>query len=184
MPVRREALLKSIAERISAHAVAIKATGVVSPTLEDLVARLLNLTLGWKLRDLNRSKPNFPGIDIGDDDGHGVQVTVETSLNKVWDTLARMAKHDLGNRFPYLIVFFFAESAPNFRVKKPNLAEFGVKSCDLWSLKVLVRHLGDKPISTLEEIDSMHRTPDCERSCDSPGGYFPILGSFALVSGR
>ena len=52
---------------------------------EDIVCRLLNLTFGWELVNLNRLRPNCPAVDLADDTRRiCVQVTGAGAWEKPW----------------------------------------------------------------------------------------------------
>lgn len=63
---------------------------------EGLSEKLLNSIFGYNLRDLNKIKKNFPGIDLGDDtkDNIAFQITSRTDFQKFKENLEAFVKKD------------------------------------------------------------------------------------------
>lgn len=74
---------------------------------EDLVAGLLRELLSYRnLRNANQGGRNFPGVDLVDDERHlAVQVTAETSLDKIKSTIETIIRHNVHERYPDLRIF-------------------------------------------------------------------------------
>ena len=76
--------------------------------LEDVMCEVLNRIYGWKLENLNHVEKNFPGIDLGDwERGIGVQVTVEKTSSKINNTIAKIVKNEVYNKFPHLKILIW-----------------------------------------------------------------------------
>lgn len=74
---------------------------------EGTSAKLLNLLFGYALKDLNKIKPNYPGIDLGDQSaGIAFQVTSQASATKIMHSLQIFAEKDYVKAFPNGIRFF------------------------------------------------------------------------------
>jgi len=63
---------------------------------EGFSAKLLNAIFGYNLKDLNKVKKNFPGIDLGDDihDKIAFQITSRTDFQKFKEALETFVKKD------------------------------------------------------------------------------------------
>ena len=80
------------------------------------MCEVLNRIYGWKLENLNHVEKNFPGIDLGDwERGIGVQVTVEKTSSKINNTIAKIVKNEVYNKFPHLKILILAISKPVIR---------------------------------------------------------------------
>src|ERR1700761_4367064 len=61
----------------------------LSKFCEDFFREVLNITYGYKLSNLNKTKSNFPGLDLGDDTVGKIafQITSQKSSEKMNATL-------------------------------------------------------------------------------------------------
>lgn len=72
---------------------------------EALYLQLLNALYGWHLKDMNAEQPNFPAIDLADDNaGIAIQVTAKSTLAKIKDTINTFIAQDLHLRYSRLII--------------------------------------------------------------------------------
>lgn len=72
---------------------------------EDVVCGLLNRVYGWNLHNLNNSKKNYPGVDLGDViTKTAVQVTSERSAKKISDTISKFDDNHLAESFQNLYI--------------------------------------------------------------------------------
>jgi hypothetical protein len=75
--------------------------------LRDLFREVFGLS---NLKDLNEEKPNFPGLDLGDDAaGVAFQATSEHKVEKIQETLKTVIRHQLHERFPKIKVYILTE---------------------------------------------------------------------------
>src|SRR5258708_11180275 len=59
-----------------------------------------------RLINLNVERSNFPGLDLGDEaEGVGFQITADSSLSKVLETLRMVVKHELYKVYPRVHVY-------------------------------------------------------------------------------
>lgn len=80
--------------------------------LKDLFQEVFDLP---SLKDLNEEKPNFPGLDLGDDHtGVAFQVTSDNSLSKIQKTLKTVIDHGLHERFKVIKVFILTEKKGSY----------------------------------------------------------------------
>lgn len=79
----------------------------INDRAEAFTIPLFKLIFGWtELQNLNRGQPNFPGIDLGDYKNRvAVQVTSETTLNKVTGTLQKFIAKEYHRSFDRLVIF-------------------------------------------------------------------------------
>jgi len=83
----------------------------MSRLLEGLSIKLFRATHGLVLTNQNLFKPNFPAIDIADDEKKtAIQVTSNADAKKVRHTLKQFDKFKLSGRFDTLIVFGFVNA--------------------------------------------------------------------------
>lgn len=73
----------------------------INKASEGICRKLLNLIYGYELEDLGREQINFPAIDLGDDNLSkiGFQITSDTTLRKIRDSLKIFKDHSLDKRF-------------------------------------------------------------------------------------
>lgn len=108
---------------------------------EGLSANILNLIFGYKLKDLNKEKKNFPGIDLGDkvQDKIAFQVTSRTDFRKFKESVEAFVKKGkdgksladtFTNGIKFLVISIeeiksgktdLAEICPNFNFKSDIL---------------------------------------------------------------
>ncbi len=78
---------------------------------EKIAMYILNITYDWNLQDLNLVRKNFPGIDLGDRERHiGVQVTKDSSINKINTTFKKLKENHIDGRpisEDYYNIYFF-----------------------------------------------------------------------------
>ncbi len=78
---------------------------------EKIAMYILNITYDWSLQDLNLIRKNFPGIDLGDYERHiGVQVTKDSSENKINSTFKKIKENKIGGHpisEDYYKIYFF-----------------------------------------------------------------------------
>ena len=76
--------------------------------MEDIVAKLLELTYGYKLKNMNDIYPNYPAIDLADDKRRiSIQVTADYTLEKINRTFEvfKNSKENLIERYDKVIFF-------------------------------------------------------------------------------
>ena len=79
----------------------------VSIIMEDIVCSLFRSLFDWPaLRNLNAESSNYPAIDLADDQNRiAIQVTADTSLAKVKETLDTFLRHDLDKHYDRVVIF-------------------------------------------------------------------------------
>ena len=114
MIANREVLLDELKDILAVYAKRVEMEeGKLSDASESFYCGLLNAMMGGNLKNMNREKPNFPAIDLGDDapvvlDGQAVrlavQITSTGTRQKVRHTLDEFFSNHLHSRFDRLIV--------------------------------------------------------------------------------
>ena len=83
------------------------------------------------LRNLNREKANFPGLDLGDDvSGRAFQITATPSLDKVKETLQAVVDGKLYERFPSIRIYVITERQSTYSQVAANQIVEGKFSFD------------------------------------------------------
>ncbi len=73
---------------------------------EDIAAKLINLTYGFQLKNLNPENPHFSAVDLGDDARHiAYQVKSNCETADIYEALEKFQRDHL-QRFPRGIRFF------------------------------------------------------------------------------
>ncbi|MTH15888.1 SMEK domain-containing protein [Flavobacterium sp. LC2016-01] len=73
----------------------------INKVAEGVCLRLLNLIYKYNLKDLNKEKINFPGVDLGNTVSSKIafQITSESSANKIKKTLKTFEEFELSKKF-------------------------------------------------------------------------------------
>lgn len=111
--------------------------------------QLLELVFGYDLKDLNREKKNFPGIDLGSrNNGMAFQVTSRTDATKIVETLRIFVASGYKKDFPKGIRFFIINDRKSIRIKAHLVEEY----------KSIFDHKKDIyfPADLIEEIESLY----------------------------
>ncbi|HCY98434.1 MAG TPA: HNH endonuclease [Rhodobacter sp.] len=80
----------------------------INKICEDVVCGLFREIYGFEaLRNLNsEERENYPGIDLADDEARvAIQVTSDRSLDKVKETLGKVIKHGLTDKYDRIIIY-------------------------------------------------------------------------------
>lgn len=85
---------------------------------ENFMKKVLNLTYGYELENLNKEKLNFPGIDLGDT-GEGVayQITSTKKSEKIDNTLSTCLKYKHYETFKTIKVFVLTSKQTSYTLK-------------------------------------------------------------------
>ena len=143
-----EEYTQRISGLLSRMAVDLRSRGHSSTILEGIACRFLNVAFGWKLKNLNLEKLNYPAVDLGDDDHKvAVQVTVSDDTDKIKETAERSARWKLSERFDQIIILAFSDQEISASLKsKSNII--------YWRLKEVVSML-----------EAGHVTPNISNLC-------------------
>ena len=89
----------------------------VNKICEDVICGLMRELYDFEdLRNLNsEEKVNYPGIDLADDEARvAIQVTSDKSLKKVKDTLRKVIKHRLTEKYDRIIIYCLTEKQQSY----------------------------------------------------------------------
>ena len=167
----RERILSEIKDRLAIYATRVRwEEGKLSDGAEKLYCGLLNAMFDCDLKNMNRERPNFPAIDLGNDQEYvqmedcakpvrlGVQVTSTVTGQKVKHSLDEFFAHELNKRFDRLIVLVAGKVKPFD--KEPELKEqfdFQTRR-DIWDEKKLIEVIGYLSEERLESVwDFLHK---------------------------
>lgn len=164
----REALLDELKDILAVYAKRVEMEeGKLSDASESFYCGLLNAMMGGNLKNMNREKPNFPAIDLGDDapvalDGKAVrlavQITSTGARQKVRHTLDEFFSNNLHSRFDRLIVLVTGKTE-TFKEEPKLPVDFDFHSGrDVWSEKKLLDRIRDLSDDRFEAVaDYVHK---------------------------
>ncbi len=85
---------------------------------ENFLMRILNLTYNLELENLNKKKPNFPGLDLGDEgDGIAYQITATKKSGKIDNTLSTCLKCKHYDTFKTINILILTTKQKNYSLK-------------------------------------------------------------------
>ena len=164
----REVLLDELKDILAVYAKRVEMEeGKLSDASESFYCGLLNAMMGGNLKNMNREKPNFPAIDLGDDapvalDGKAVrlavQITSTGTRQKVRHTLGEFFSNNLHDRFDRLIVLVTGKTE-TFKEEPKLSVDFDFQSGrDVWSEKKLLDRIRDLSDDRFEAVaDYVHK---------------------------
>jgi hypothetical protein len=163
LKITNEELLTQIRKQITAYQMNVRSDNKahrynINDRAEAFTIPLFKLLFGWEnLENLNIEQPNYPGIDLGDFENRiAVQVSSETNLHKVKDTLQKFVDQEYFDQFDWLIIFMIQEKQKSYnqkaidRICKDKL-EFDPKR-DIIDLSDLMQFIKDLLKKELEEV--------------------------------
>ena len=103
----------------------------INKICEDVICGLMRELYGFEaLRNLNsEEKVNYPGIDLADDEARvAIQVTADRSLDKVKETLRKVIKHGLTEKYDRIIIYCLTRKQQSYS-KDAISAVCGNKIC-------------------------------------------------------
>ena len=89
----------------------------INKICEDFICGLFREIYGFEaLRNLNsEEKENYPGIDLADDDARvAIQVTSDNSIGKVKETLGKVIKHGLIEKYDRIIIYILTKKQKSY----------------------------------------------------------------------
>jgi tetratricopeptide (TPR) repeat protein len=149
MPFPSQEHATKISDRLNVLADQLKTRTRASLTdanhwLESVMKRFFNALMGWDLVNLNAEQANFPAADLGDKERRiAIQITNQNDPDKITETAAKAAKHELHKAFDRLIIFFLLSekpSTPKRFAQPPN-----GPTIECWDLADLLKLMPDLP---------------------------------------
>ena len=124
--MRRENDLKRVIELITWWVLQVKSNNCVdffdiNRVSEDLALKLLNETYGYHLVNLNYTKANYPGIDLGDKINQiGFQITSRRDSEKFKESLEKFSKgsHEIYSNGIRFLILSIVDKRPKLSKKK------------------------------------------------------------------
>lgn len=121
---------------------------------EDFIKELLNIIYGYSLVNLNVTRSNEPGLDLGDEINKlGVQVTTDKRSAKVNHTLEKITGEQQAryNRFVILILGSKQNSYSGINSQVASNLQFSSKD-DIWDFSDLERAILNLPHEKIKEV--------------------------------
>jgi hypothetical protein len=120
--------------------------------------RVLNVAYGLRLEAMDRIRPNYPAIDLGDRTNKvAFQVTTERSGDKVQHTLDKFVEHGLHRDFDLLRILIIGEPQRTYKtVVIPEELTFDC-GCNILGLSGLVKHIDTLATPRIVEIAGILR---------------------------
>ncbi len=89
----------------------------LSKFCEDFFKEVLNITYNLNLSNLNKTRSNFPGLDLGDNKNKiAYQVTSQYSSNKINETLRKIGK-DQAEIYKKILVFIIGQKQGKYSIE-------------------------------------------------------------------
>ena len=127
----------------------------INITCEFFYIELLNLIFGWNLRNVNLTKKNASAIDLVDDDNRvAIQVTSDTSAQKIRDTLKNFRTQKLYekcDRLIFVVVVKNKNYSAKFESDIQGAFQFD-KTRDIYTIDKLLRKIQDLGYQKVNEI--------------------------------
>ena len=163
MKISSEELLLKIRNQITAYQLNVKSDNKahrynINDRAESFTIPLFKLIFEWEnLVDLNKETSNYPGVDLGDYDKRiAVQVTSDTTLEKVKHTLSQFVDREYYEDFDRLLIFMIQEKLDNYNKKTiKNICGDKINfnpDKDIVDLGGLMRFVKGFSLSKLEKI--------------------------------
>lgn len=155
MTLTRSALTTEVSDRlhdISARLQSRARAGFTdaSHTLESTCRCFFNVLFDWNLTNLNLEQSNFPGVDLADDAQRlALQITHQNCGQKITDTAEKFEKHNLGERFDKVIIFFCCPKKPS--VPKYLKQAVNPPGIECWDIPDVVKRCGNFELSALKK---------------------------------
>lgn len=134
---------------------------------ENFIKRVLNITYGSELENLNLGKLNFPGIDLGDTgDGVAYQITATKKSDKIDDTLSACLKYKHYETFKTINVFVLTSKQGSYTLKISTEPYFTFSPdkniIDFSDLLKDIEHLGPSRMKALHDCIKADLQPTIE----------------------
>lgn len=145
--MNRELYMKSITEKLTLYKLETSELDKINLydiniTSESFYAGLLNLIMGWNLRNVNFSEKNTPGIDLVDDDNKiTVQVTSNNTSDKIKHTIDEFIKNKSYEKYSRLIVLISTEKKNYTTIFDTQQTFEFDKENDIWDVSDLIQKI-------------------------------------------
>jgi hypothetical protein len=176
MKIKREEILKTLAERFSTFSKVVtieNKTGYndINKSAERLFMDILNITYKLTLRDMNDIQDNYPAIDLGDYNQRVcIQVTSESTNQKFKKTLEKFKEKQLDRDFNKIVFLIISNK------RKCTLTDRDIKTevINLNDVFIAISKLDDRDVFYINDYINRNLASRIEPS-DSilPSNIFP-----------
>lgn len=119
---------------------------------ENFFRDVLNIILGANFKNLNATRSNEPGLDLGDDKLKiGIQVTSSATSAKIKNTLKKITTNQY-KKYNKIYVLGLNPRQRKYSFDKNLAKKYKFSSDNVWDLDTLVRKAFDLPIDKLQEL--------------------------------
>lgn len=123
--------------------------------LEDFFKDVLNLALDGDFQNLNESRSNEPGLDLGSSRlGIGVQVTSKATSAKVNATLSKVTDQQLQS-YRRIMILVIGERQGSYTLDPSGVARTGFDTADIWDVTELCRRVTTLALDKLYELHKL-----------------------------
>lgn len=146
---------------------------------ENFYMEILNKVYDWELKNLNSTKFNHPGIDLGDKKKKiAVQITSTSSKAKIDHTLSKIKEHKLENHYDTLYILIITEKK-NHEIEDGHTIKFDTTKnlIDTNDLLADIESLGHNKIEEISKFISQ-QTDYVKKSTAINGSIFFNSASF------
>lgn len=163
MHVTSEELIIKIRNQITAYQMNVRSDNRahrynINDRAEAFTIPLFKTLFGlYELKNLNEGQANFPGIDLGDIKNRvAIQVTSDTSLEKIKHTIELFVKEEFFQRFDRLLIFMIQGKQKTYSVDAIQQAcedklKFNISE-DIIDLNDLLKYVKGKEAEDLHQI--------------------------------
>lgn len=125
---------------------------------ESFFKDVLNAIYGWQLQNLNQSRANEPGLDLGDEVHHiAIQVTSRSDAAKVNATLAKITAEQ-AKKYTKFFVLVAGEKRGTYKLDTKLSSQYDFKEENILDVRDLCRKALDLPIDKLQHLHRVIRT--------------------------
>jgi hypothetical protein len=147
---------------------------------EDFFKGVLNILLGANFKNLNATRSNEPGLDLGDEvKGIGFQVTSSAGSEKVKHTLQKITA-DQASKYTKIIVLGMNKRQRKYTIDSALMDKYSFKTDDIWDLDTLARKAFDLELDKLQELYNLVRSSSArlkmELEVPDENGKYPTSG--------
>lgn len=126
--------------------------------IEDFIKDILNVVLDKSaLENLNETRSNAPGLDLGDKvNRRAFQVTSRATSKKVGETLATVVRHRLDQVYDEIRIVVVGSKQSQYTVAPSLLAQLKFEpDYDIWDISDLCRRSVGLPIEKLHHLHTL-----------------------------
>jgi len=120
---------------------------------EDFVREVINITYGFNLKNLNSSRSNNPGLDLGDtEEKIAIQVTSQKSSTKVNATLEAI-NDEQKKSYKRIVIFILGHKQSSYSINKDLAKKCNFEDTkDIWDIDTLLKEVVILDIDKLDMI--------------------------------